>query len=158
MITSLWLRRPFLEQFTAMISGATKLGYPVVLALLDIDNFKAINNTYGHLAGDDVLAKLGKLLQQRFSLEDVRGRWGGDEFIVAFHGKSKEDVCAVLKSFAEEFKAINFKGENGKEFQASLSIGLACVPKDGTLPYEVIKVADRRLYLATKNSGQIVAS
>lgn len=156
--TGLWLRRPFMEQVNAMMSTAKRVNLLLMLALIDLDHFKQINDTHGHLAGDAVLSGFGKLFQRSFRVSDLRGRWGGDEFIGAFQGKSKQEIHGVLEKFVREFNSINFPSENGGSFNATLSIGLAAFPEDGQSTYELIGAADRRVYLAKKSGRNAVVS
>ena len=158
-VTGLWLRRPFVEQANSMLAGARQIGFPVTLGLLDLDHFKQINDTKGHLCGDGVLTTFGRLMSRRFRTEDLRGRWGGDEFVAAFHALSKEDAHGAVAKFLEEFSLLPFAGEDGSEFTADTSAGLATFPDDGNSVYDLIQVAERRLY-AAKNSGlnQVVSS
>ncbi|HEY9679829.1 MAG TPA: response regulator [Drouetiella sp.] len=152
-ITGLLLRRAFSEQLTGMIAEAerSKTGFSV--CLLDVDHFKKVNDTYGHLAGDKVLAGLGQLLSRRFRVDDLRGRWGGEEFILAFRRESKETIQAAIVRVLEEFAEMTFVSDQGQEFHVSFSGGLASYPEDGRSVYDLLQTADKRLYEA-KRAGR----
>jgi diguanylate cyclase (GGDEF)-like protein len=133
-----------------MLAEANRLKSIFTICLLDVDHFKKVNDTYGHLAGDRVLAGLGQLLSRRFRVDDLRGRWGGEEFILAFRRESKDTMHGAIMRVLEEFAAINFKGDEGQEFNVSFSGGMASYPEDAESVYELLQTADKRLYEAKK--------
>lgn len=152
-ITGLLLRRAFSEQLSGMIAEAQRTKSNFTVCLLDVDHFKKVNDTYGHLSGDKVLAGLGQLLSRRFRVDDLRGRWGGEEFILAFRRETKETMHAAVNRVLEEFSGMTFHGDAGQEFYVSFSGGLASFPEDGESVYELLQTADRRLYEA-KRAGR----
>lgn len=155
--TGLLLRRAFSEQLAAIQAEAQRLKTTFTICLLDVDHFKKVNDTYGHLAGDKVLAGLGQLLSRRFRVDDLRGRWGGEEFMLAFRRETKSTMHLAVARVLDEFRHISFKGDNGEEFVNSFSGGIAEYPIDGDSVFELVKVADARLYLAKRNGrNQIV--
>ncbi|MBS2001041.1 MAG: response regulator [Candidatus Obscuribacterales bacterium] len=152
-ITGLLLRRAFSEHLTGMIAEAQRTNSGFSVCLLDVDHFKKVNDTYGHLAGDKVLAGLGQLLSRRFRVDDLRGRWGGEEFILAFRREAKETMHAAVLRVLDEFSDMTFVSDEGKEFHVSFSGGLATFPEDGESVYDLLQTADRRLYEA-KRAGR----
>jgi diguanylate cyclase (GGDEF)-like protein len=150
-ITGLLLRRAFSEQLSGMIAEAQRTKLKFTVCLLDVDLFKKVNDGYGHLAGDRVLAGLGSLLARRFRVDDLRGRWGGEEFILAFRREAKETMHAAINRVLNEFKEIAFTGDHGEVFHVSFSGGMASFPEDGESVYELLQTADRRLYESKKN-------
>lgn len=152
-ITGLLLRRAFSEHLTGMIAEAQRSKSSFSVCLLDVDHFKKVNDTYGHLAGDRVLAGLGQLLSRRFRVDDLRGRWGGEEFILAFRREAKETMHAAVVRVLDEFSEMTFYGDDGTEFHTSFSGGLSSFPEDGESVYELLQTADRRLYEA-KRAGR----
>lgn len=149
-ITGLLLRRAFSEHLSGMIAEAHRLQSTATVCLMDVDHFKKVNDTYGHLAGDRVLAGLGQLLSRRFRVDDLRGRWGGEEFILAFRRESKETMQKAILRVLEEFARIDFKADDGQIFHVSFSGGLASYPDDGESVYDLLQTADKRLYEAKK--------
>jgi diguanylate cyclase (GGDEF)-like protein len=150
-LTGLLLRRPFVEAVRARLSEAQRQQRPFALCFLDVDHFKQVNDTYGHLAGDHVLARLGRLLYTRFRREDVRGRWGGEEFVVALMGESAQSAREILARTAAELRQEEFEGERGERFHVTFSAGIAEAPRDGVDVETLLKVADTRLYSAKAN-------
>ncbi|HEY9871132.1 MAG TPA: response regulator [Candidatus Obscuribacterales bacterium] len=152
-ITGLLLRRAFMEQLAPMLAEAVKHGWPLTIALLDLDHFKKVNDIHGHLSGDGVLAGLGRLLSRRFRMHDLKGRWGGEEFILAFSRQTRQSAHTAVERVLQEFAELSFPGEHGEEFHVAFSAGLASYPSDGASIHELIKKADGRL-MAAKAAGR----
>lgn len=157
-LTGLALRRVFIPALESRISEATRRGTPLALCILDIDRFKRVNDLHGHLVGDRVLADLGALIQQRFRREDLRCRWGGEEFAIAFPGETAETIESVLNALLAEFSNHTFQGQS-EQFNVSFSAGVSCLGHDGMSMDQLMAVADDRLYMA-KSAGRarVVAS
>ena len=122
-----------------------------VIALIDIDHFKAINDTYGHLVGDSVLRQLSKELRNQLREDDLAGRYGGDEFCVIFPEMSLEQANDVMEHLREVFG--NYRNDEVPELRVSLSIGLASCRQNFNDAGAWLNEADKALYVA-KNSGR----
>ncbi len=126
-------------------------GYCV--AMIDIDHFKTVNDTYGHQSGDMVLTELAKLLSNDLPNNIKVGRWGGEEFlIISNHTVSYNDFLVILQDLRQKVEANLFSIENGEKIRCTISIGCAKF-HEGYSVQEVIKKADTKLYIA-KNSGR----
>jgi diguanylate cyclase (GGDEF)-like protein len=145
-LSGLLQRRALLVGLHRAYAVARRTETPLCVALIDIDNFKAVNDTYGHATGDRVIARLGALLRCRFRTEDLRGRWGGEEFIVVFPNTTPTFVHRAMAKLLEEFEAMPFRATNGHPFRVSFTAGIACHPGHATSPEELILEADRLLY------------
>ncbi len=125
--------------------------------ILDLDNFKSINDTYGHLAGDIVLNQIGKILRSHFKDNDILGRIGGDEFVVFIkEAESEETIKKVLDQLVQDVHET--KIEEIKNHTLSMSAGACFSPKFGNDFMHLYKTADRELYkikLSTKNGVSI---
>ncbi|MBX9723862.1 MAG: diguanylate cyclase, partial [Candidatus Obscuribacterales bacterium] len=152
-ITGLLLRRAFVEQFNAMLADVERLNSIMSVCLMDVDHFKKVNDTYGHMAGDSVLSGFGALLLRRFRVDDIRGRWGGEEFIIAFRRENKTTMRAAINRVQEEFSKMVFESDDGKQFSVTFSGGVASYPDDGKTLHELLTIADKRLYDA-KHAGR----
>lgn len=152
-LTGLLNRRVFTEQLTARLASARRAGTPLAVAILDIDHFKAVNDRFGHSTGDTVLAGLGRLIGARFRAEDVRGRWGGEEFVLALPGLCSRDAARVLDILRQQFMALSVETEDGLPVSVTFSCGVSVFPDDGTSVGRLVAEADRRLYLA-KTGGR----
>lgn len=120
--------------------------------LIDLDNFKKVNDTLGHAFGDEVLKALGKALRKEFRVDDIVGRIGGDEFVVfVINGKSEESIrkeAARLELFFKDFRV----GEYVK-YAVTASVGIAMCPEDGTEFKDLYMRADQALY-NSKDTGK----
>ncbi len=124
--------------------------------LLDIDNFKKINDTMGHAFGDEVLATLGEKISTEFRATDIFGRIGGDEFVVFLKDiKTDEIRDREASRVADFFK--NFKAGEYVKYSATASIGAAMYPKDGTSFETLYKAADQAVYQAKRHGKNQLA-
>lgn len=119
---------------------------PIVLVMIDLDNFKKVNDTYGHIAGDKVLVSLGQLLQQSVRETDYVGRYGGEEFLLVFSDADSLTIERKMNSILAAFEHINFTFKEG-DFNCSFSAGLASSENYDKLS-ELIGAADLALYQA----------
>jgi diguanylate cyclase (GGDEF)-like protein len=149
-------RRSFDERVTAAL--AAKSRHPVQtqysLALIDIDRFKMINDTYGHLAGDRVIASLGGFLRKHLRLSDPVGRWGGDEFAVLFAGTGSDTAKIIMAKLVAEFRQIEHPAAGGASFRAAFSAGISEL-RDGQTIAEWKGAADVELYEAKRKGGGV---
>ncbi|NNK41538.1 MAG: response regulator [Deltaproteobacteria bacterium] len=150
-LSGLMLRRPFLEALEQRLSEAHRNETPLALALIDIDHFKQVNDGFGHTYGDTVIAGLGRLLRQRFRHEDLRCRWGGEEFIVVLPGQKAELLERALGRVLKELSEMRFEASDRTTFSVTASAGVAARPDDGLSAEALIRRADRRLYQAKSN-------
>ncbi len=147
-LSGLLLRRPFLEALEQRLSEARRYERPLALAIIDIDHFKRVNDEFGHTFGDTVIAGLGQLLRQRFRNEDLRCRWGGEEFIVALPGQEADLLERALGRVLREFSEMCFVAGDGEPFSVTASAGIAAHPDDGLSAQALVRQADVRLYQA----------
>jgi diguanylate cyclase (GGDEF)-like protein len=153
LLTGLLTRRAFTESVLSRLAEAQRSRRHLSLCLMDVDKFKSVNDTYGHGVGDKVLSALGTLLGTRFRLQDLRGRWGGEEFIIAFFGEWAESAREILSRVTGEFAKLTFDGGQGRSFHVTVSGGIATFPIDGRTLDDLVQVADQRLY-AAKQAGR----
>ncbi|MET0355145.1 MAG: diguanylate cyclase [Cellvibrio sp.] len=126
------------------------------IAMIDIDKFKQVNDTYGHLSGDKVIKALAQLLQQRLRVTDYIGRFGGEEFLVIMSDISIADAGNLLNNLRKSFSLINFK-DKGISFNVTFSAGIAINTGMNTF-IEQIKSADEALYRAKKHGRNLVCA
>lgn len=120
------------------------------LLIIDLDDFKLVNDTHGHLIGDDVLRMIAQLLQTRFRTTDIIGRIGGDEFVVFMQDVSES---LVLKKANEIASSLTDFADFPFDMKVSCSIGLAFYPREGTHFLDLFEQADKALYVV-KESGK----
>lgn len=150
--TALYNKRYFMERFAEEFSLSRRSKTPLSLLIMDIDFFKKVNDTYGHLAGDLVLQQIGQLLKQMTRHEDVVARYGGEEFIVMLRGSEEEPSYQTAERIRREVEKFVFEFE-GKHIPVTISIGLCTmdVNADGITTEFMVKTADERLYHSKQN-------
>jgi diguanylate cyclase (GGDEF)-like protein len=153
LLTGVANRGRSVQMLTQFLRFSDRHGQPVSLAILDLDNFKEINDSLGHATGDEVLRRFGKRLLKTFRSEDVVSRWGGEEFVVGMYGMRREDGVQRTADLLEAFRAETFAGWEGRECHVTFSAGVAQYPEDGNDLQAVYKAADRALY-AAKAAGK----
>jgi diguanylate cyclase (GGDEF)-like protein len=141
-LTGLLNKREFLVQ----LHEELRSGRPFALALLDIDNFKLLNDTYGHLSGDKALLTLVSILKERLRHDDLVGRFGGDEFIIILRGCPQEETCLRIYEYISHV-SVPLDGDN---IEFAISMGVAFFPKDGSTSEALMEAADKRLYQAKR--------
>ncbi len=152
-LTQLLVHDEIRRQLEAQISAADRHKMELSYVLLDLDNFKEINDTHGHLTGDQVIMSLVGLLRRSFRRSDILGRYGGDEFVVIMQDTSPSDAAIVLERVRNEFSHIQHKSESGEGFFfATISVGISNYP-NYTEPEELQSSADQAMY-AAKKSGR----
>ncbi|MBL8714919.1 MAG: response regulator [Myxococcales bacterium] len=158
-LSQLMLRRAFVEAFQRALASAAREHGRLSLVLFDIDHFKRVNDEHGHLAGDQVIAKLGELLRRRFRAEDLRARWGGEEFMLVFPGQDLEFAARSAERLRADLSQLVFTADDGTSFQVSVTAGVSAYPDDGSSTSALIRRADQRLF-SGKAAGrnQVVAT
>lgn len=148
-LTGLLNHSHLIHNLSREIQRAERVGRPVCFAMIDLDHFKNVNDTYGHLTGDRVLKNLSRHLQDGLRKTDIIGRYGGEEFGVVLFNVDLENAVKVMDKLRADFsKTVH---ESGKErFSVTFSCGIAAYPQyDGASA--VSEAADRALYTAKEN-------
>ncbi|MDO8212400.1 diguanylate cyclase [Conexibacter sp. CPCC 206217] len=152
-------RRSSLERLERLVQLARRFGEPLSLAVIDLDGFKGVNDSYGHALGDAVLRRMGDLLRQAFRGEDVVGRWGGEEFVVGMYGMGAGDAMRRLQDLLDTFSREQFEADDGELFHVSFSAGTAESDAHATGVDELHRAADAALYRAkAAGRARIVAA
>ncbi|HTB96222.1 MAG TPA: diguanylate cyclase [Terracidiphilus sp.] len=151
-LTGLWNRAAFSELFELELDRARRKNEETGFLLLDLDHFKQVNDTYGHPIGDIVLRKAAHMLRQNVRSYDFVGRYGGEEFIVAFSTCNADQLRGHSERIRRAFAAQPIRvGTN--DIQITFSIGSAIAAPGTKTVSEVLTIADVALYHA-KNSGR----
>lgn len=148
-LTGLHNRRYLNEIFNYEIARAHRGMYGLSVFFIDIDNFKKVNDTFGHSVGDQVLIKLGQYLLANARAGDVVCRYGGEEFLMLMPGLEKEDILTRTQALSAGAHSLDVLGD-GRELRITVSIGGAVYPHDGSTAEELIKAADNRQYEAKR--------
>jgi diguanylate cyclase (GGDEF)-like protein/PAS domain S-box-containing protein len=151
-LTDLFNRRRFQEELEQMLNLAARYGYSGALLFFDLDQFKYINDTSGHQAGDALLKMVARLLLGNIRSVDILGRLGGDEFAVILPQTTAEGAIEVAKN---TLASLN-QGKitiNGRTHKASASVGIALFPEHGSNVHDLLAAADLAMYQA-KEAGR----
>jgi diguanylate cyclase (GGDEF)-like protein len=134
------------------IAHADRHQRPLALLIIDLDQFKQINDQFGHLAGDELLRAIAARLSERLRQGDLLARYAGDEFVVILPETNRAAANRIAERLIEHVCERPFPLRNGVQAVIELSIGLASYPDDATTPTELIQHADDAMYRA-KRSG-----
>lgn len=150
-LTGLLNHTNILRDLEREISVAARSGAPVAFVMVDIDHFKKVNDTYGHVVGDQVLIRVTHLLRNRLRRVDYVGRYGGEEFAIVMPNTDAATACAVMNGLREASNAAEHQADGGT-FKVTFSCGVATYPQFRTA-LDVTQAADEALYKA-KHSGR----
>ncbi len=143
------------EQLEQELTKAYRQHQPLSLALIDLDFFKQVNDTYGHAAGDRVLKSLARLLLQQLRPQDIIGRYGGEEFAVILPNTPGDRAFQILDHIRSEFAQLLYTASS-REFSVTFSCGIATFPSFQQMA-ELIHASDRVLYVAKERGrNQVV--
>ncbi len=152
-LTDLYNRRHLEISLQRELSRAQRHGFPVSLIMLDVDHFKAFNDTNGHDAGDEVLRNVAHVLKRHTRAEDVACRYGGEEFLVVLPACTVDDAYAKAEAIREAIAQLHVFSRGMALPRITASLGIACYPEDGERMEDLIAGADAALYRA-KSSGR----
>lgn len=144
-------KRYLLETLEREIPRARRHNRPLSMIIFDIDHFKQVNDTYGHLAGDYVLKEMAQLIKSRIRPDDTLGRYGGEEFVVVLPETDKPGAVHIAEEIRKLVASHAFTFER-ERMSVSISIGVALL-RDSDAVDDLIAAADERLY-AAKNGGR----
>ena len=145
-LTGLYNRRYLEETLEREVHRGNRLGICIGIIMMDLDQFKAYNDNYGHTAGDEMLRAAGQLIQNQVRGEDIACRYGGEEFLVIMPGASLEVVQLRAETIVREVKQLHL--QNHALHPITISAGVAIFPDDGATADLVVQTADQALYRA----------
>jgi diguanylate cyclase (GGDEF)-like protein len=140
----------FIQRSQQIMNQAQLSDEEVAVLLGDIDDFRIVNNTYGHQVGDLVLSSVAELMRDAIGSDGIVGRWGGEEFVMMLPGTGEQGALAVAEEICEHVRGHAFRADDGAELHATISIGVAIFPRDAGDFASLHKQADRAAYLAKK--------
>ncbi len=153
-LTGIKTRRFFWEALSAEWKRASRSGRPFSVVLIDLDKFKEVNDTMGHFEGDLVLARVGRLLEQKSRQSNVVARYGGDEFIVLMPETGAEQAQVL----AERLRQWLAGDPTLSEHHITGSFGVASFPMHGFSVEDIIRVADAGMYVSKRSGGNLVST
>jgi diguanylate cyclase (GGDEF)-like protein/PAS domain S-box-containing protein len=150
-LTGLFNRRYMEETLERELLRASRKQISLGIIMLDADDFKRFNDTWGHAAGDAVLRELGRLLLGHVRGEDIPCRYGGDEFIIVLPDASKDMTRERAERLCEHARHLRIQFEGQTLETVTFSRGVAVFPEDGVSSYTILKAADTALYGAKRD-------
>lgn len=161
-LTGVANRRKLEEEFSKFVSRYSRSQQPFSLILMDLDKFKKVNDTMGHLHGDDVLQTISEVIAQGLRLTDVLARWGGDEFAILTESQL-QDGNVVAERVRMSVEQIQWQEQKEFEFEsdprAAVSVSLGLVQyRDGESFAQLLDRADKLLYLCKQRGGNRIES
>jgi len=155
-LTGLYNRRYFFDHITNLESNAKESFEDLYLAMIDIDNFKSINDTYGHDDGDKAIVGLSEILRSNTHQEDLVARFGGEEFCIAYLSQDDNIAIEILERIRKNVENFRFQTQSGLEVGFTVSIGLTKHADEAEIN-DTINESDLNLYKAKENGkNQII--
>jgi diguanylate cyclase (GGDEF)-like protein len=156
-LTDLYNRRYLDETIERELARSNREARKLSVVMMDIDQFKGVNDIYGHQAGDEVLMSLGTLLKEKSRSSDIACRYGGDEFVVVMLNASVDDAYKRAEEWLKAFSKKRFT-INDQKFSTTLSMGIAAYPLHGSSPLGIFQAADEALYHSKKYRNTVTIS
>jgi diguanylate cyclase (GGDEF)-like protein len=152
-LTGLWNVRYLTINLGQEIERAARFQRPLSVLMLDLDHFKAVNDTYGHARGDEVLVEFAGRLRALVREVDTVARYGGEEFVVVLPETALAGACRLASRVGEAVRSVPFPGQGQPELPVTVSVGIAVFPQHGPDAGRLLGAADAALYRA-KGSGR----
>jgi diguanylate cyclase (GGDEF)-like protein len=156
-LTNIYNRRFLNDYALKEIYRSKRTNRNFMMVMLDVDDFKKINDTYGHLSGDMILKHLAGFLVKNLRASDIIGRYGGEEFLIIMPETSKDAAFLVMDRLRSAIAAEEVEVLHGETVRITVSIGGAVFPEDGTSSEDLLVRADERLYRAKREGKNRVA-
>ncbi len=155
--TSLYNARHLNFILETEIYRSQRYGYEFSLVFLDLDHFKWVNDTHGHLMGSKLLAEIGQVLHDHCRLIDFAFRYGGDEFVVLLPQTSKENACVVARRLHKLVRDTLWLAAEGLNVRVTTSAGVATYPSDSKTKAQLLHLADEAMYVVKNTTRDSVA-
>ncbi len=149
-LTRLYIRRHLFHRLSEEMRRARRYGHPVTLLMVDIDHFKAVNDTFGHPCGDRVLVEVARVLRRSIRETDLVGRYGGEEFCLVLPETDLQGGFIVANRMHALLEALDLQCD-GSPLRISVSGGLATFPEQAASLEELVRAADAALYFSKAN-------
>ena len=156
-VTGLYNHRAIHQRLQGQIRRAELSENPFSMIMMDMDNFKLFNDTYGHPVGDEILKRVAKVLDEVCGTRAILGRYGGDEYIAILPGADTASATEVARRLNEQMSRESFRRPGDERvIPISMSFGIATYPTDSTNRHELLTLADSNLYRAKNSESRIV--
>jgi diguanylate cyclase (GGDEF)-like protein len=145
--TGLYNARHLYKTLEAEVYRSARFNYEFTVLFIDLDRFKQVNDTHGHLVGSKLLAEVGYAIKAHLRLIDYAFRYGGDEFVILLPQTGKESATIVARRLLDFFRTTNFLKDENLNLNIRASFGLASYPDDAKSAHEIIRQADEMMYV-----------
>jgi len=145
-LTGVHNHRYFYERLSEELLRSQRYGFPLSVAIIDVDELKRVNDSYGHLAGDEALKQMAHILRSQVRASDVVARYGGDEFALIMLHTDRREAQQLLSRLMSSLDEAEVSVGSRSFPMPQRSHGIATYQDDGTLPDQLFAVADARLY------------
>lgn len=150
--TGLYNARHLYKTLETEVYRSARFNYEFTVVFIDLDHFKQVNDTHGHLVGSKLLSEIGYLIKAQLRLIDYAFRYGGDEFVVLLPQTGKDQALVVAKRLRDSLRTSMFCKDEGLNINVRASMGVATYPHDAKTPHDVIRQADEMMYLVKNTS------
>lgn len=151
-LTKLYVHRYFQQRLKEEIDRADRYSYSVALVMMDVDNFKPLNDKHGHLLGDKVLELLSQTIRGNIRRIDLAARYGGDEFVLVLPEITEQEAWLMGERLSGALKNCAVATSDGGMVNVSVTMGISLYPNDARTGRDLIESADKALYWAKKNN------
>src|SRR5205807_60983 len=146
-VTGLYNARHLYKTLEQEVYRSARFSYEFTVLFIDLDHFKLVNDTHGHLVGSKLLSEIGYLIKAQLRLIDFAFRYGGDEFVIMLPQTGKDAALTVAKRLRDNLRTTPFCSQEALNLIIKASIGLATYPHDAKTPHDIIRQADEMMYL-----------
>lgn len=155
--TGVYNARHMITVLAEEVRRSERFGYEFSMLFIDLDHFKQINDSYGHLQGSKLLGQFGRSLRKNLRLVDAAFRYGGDEFAVLLPQTGKDAAIQVAHRLTKIFRNTQWMLDDSRSVSLSASIGIATYPQDGASSNAIVQRADELMYQAKEAGGNSIA-
>lgn len=155
--TGLFNARHLYKMLDAEVNRSQRFGYEFSVIFVDLDRFKLVNDTYGHLIGTRLLSEIGLRIKGQLRLIDFAFRYGGDEFVILLPQTGKDAAVIVARRLQEMLRNAPFLREEGLDLEVRASMGLATFPEDAKTAHDIIRQSDEMMYVVKNSSRDAIA-
>jgi diguanylate cyclase (GGDEF)-like protein len=155
--TGLYNARHLYKTLEAEVYRSARFGYEFSVVFIDLDHFKQVNDTHGHLVGSKLLSEVGYTIKSHLRLIDYAFRYGGDEFVILLPQTSKDAALVVAKRLRDVFRTNQMLKDENLNLITKASIGLASYPDDAKSAHEIIRQADEMMYMVKNSTRDNIA-
>lgn len=157
-VTTLFNARYLQQSLEQEFRRCQRAGQRLSVVFLDLDHFKVVNDTHGHLVGSEILRETALILRDSLRATDIAARYGGDEFVLILPNTGQEEAVMVASRIREAIKMFRFGLRHGVECRLTASFGIATLPDDTEDRIELIRLADQAMYWVKEHSRDNIAT